>query len=75
MIFLQATDSGEYVCEVATGQEEIPSLIHTVTVIKGEYGYKDSPHTEDVWEQAAVTAGAGAATMSLVLLSAWRLVI
>jgi len=25
-------DSGEYICEVATGSESVPSLVHTVTV-------------------------------------------
>ena len=37
LIIAQAkdSDSGEYVCEVATGGEEIPSLVHTVTVRDG----------------------------------------
>jgi len=26
------SDSGEYICEVATGSESVPSLVHTVTV-------------------------------------------
>ena len=37
LIIAQAkdSDSGEYVCEVATGGAEIPSLVHTVTVRDG----------------------------------------
>ena len=69
LIIAQAkdSDSGEYVCEVATGGAEIPSLVHTVTVRDGR------ARLEEPQAEPAVKGGSAAvlpplATLLLVLL-------
>ena len=58
------SDSGEYVCEVATGGAEIPSLVHTVTVRDGGATIVE-PHAEPMSSAATL---APLATLLLLLL-------
>jgi len=66
LIIAQAkdSDSGEYVCEVATGGAEIPSLVHTVTVRDGGATIVE-PHAEPMSSAAKL---APLATLLLLLL-------
>ena len=66
LIIAQAkdSDSGEYVCEVATGGAEIPSLVHTVTVRDGRATIVE-PHAEPMSSAATL---APLATLLLLLL-------
>ena len=66
LIIAQAkdSDSGEYVCEVATGGAEIPSLVHTVTVRDGGATIVE-PHAEPMNSAATL---APLATLLLLLL-------
>jgi len=57
----KASDAGEYLCQVATGQDPIPSLVHTVSVRQG--GVEGNEAT-----QAAVKSNASSSTFSTLLL-------
>ena len=59
------SDSGEYVCEVATGGAEIPSLVHTVTVRDGGAGIVE-PQAEPM--SSAATLAPLAILLLLLLL-------
>jgi len=56
----KASDAGEYLCQVATGQDPIPSLVHTVSVRQQGEGSDAT--------QAAVKSNASTFTFSLLLL-------
>merc|ERR1719237_293292 len=60
----KVSDAGEYLCQVATGQDPIPSLVHTVSVRQGGSVNEGSEAT-----QAAVKSNASSSsTFSLSIL-------
>merc|ERR550517_2263681 len=59
----KVSDAGEYLCQVATGQDPIPSLVHTVSVRQGGNVEGGSEAT-----QAAVKSNASSSTFSLSIL-------
>ena len=61
------SDSGEYVCEVATGGAEIPSLVHTVTVRDGGATIVE-PQAEPAVKGSSAATLAPLVTLLLVLL-------
>ena len=69
LIIAQAkdSDSGEYVCEVATGGAEIPSLVHTVTVRDGGARIVE-PQAPPAVKGSSAAALAPLATLLLLLL-------
>ena len=60
MLF-QVSDAGEYLCQVATGEGEKPSLVHTVSVRQeGEHG--------EATQASTLKSNASSSTFSLFLL-------
>lgn len=59
----KSSDAGEYVCEVATGSDDKPSVVHTVTVTAAPAGEVRTPG-ESAGQQAAVV-GSGARVVAV----------
>jgi hypothetical protein len=57
----KVSDAGEYLCQVATGQDPIPSLVHTVSVRQqGEVG-------SEATQASTLKSNASSSTFSLLL--------
>ena len=60
IVLFQVSDAGEYLCQVATGQDPIPSLVHTVSVRQqGELG--------EATQASTLKSNASSSTFSLLL--------
>jgi len=67
----KASDSGEYMCQVATGQEDLPSLVHTVTVTAKKEGREEGARVgrrEEGGQQAAVTSSSTTTSLATMVL-------